>query len=351
MVLFAKAQNNLLVYSFNGDLFKLSINKNIINLKEQASVLVTNVEEDTLMIEIQFSDGKTVEARIYLLEKNKQVKGKEFNYKIEKVKNKPVISFAGINEILQINEPLVPQKPVVDTSYRYKNNILGHFCELKEGTPVYFNNIPKTTECQTPMPDEYMNYLKQLLLKDQTPDEKYTTIEMVTRNNCISILQILEMLKNIDYEVEKLKLLKISYYHITDKSNSTNLENAFKFESSKKELHTFLNEVQSKKQIMISQCERASSDKEITTFAEQIKLYGNDAERYQIFKKLYTNYCYSTAQAKQVLITFIHDREKLEAAQLLYYYCTDRQNYETISDIFSYKQTESDLKDFIEKQN
>ena len=43
-------------------------------------------------------------------------------------------------------------------------------------------------------------------------------------------------------------------------------------------------------------------------------------------------------------------REKLDASKLLYYYCVDTQNYLNISDVFSYKLTESELKDFVEKQ-
>ena len=112
----------------------------------------------------------------------------------------------------------------------------------------------------------------------------------------------------------------------------------------------FLLEIKNNKQSTINKCVKAAEDIEIKSFTDKLIIFNNDAERYETFKKLYSNYCYSSAQAKLVLQTFLHDREKFDASKLLYYYCTDSQNYLSISDVFSYKQTESELKDFAEKQ-
>ena len=345
-----KSQNSLRVYSANGEVFKISINNTLSNEHEQANVLVTNVLEDTVTLKIEFPNNLIAVKKIFLVEKSKLVTHKEFNYKVENIKNKLLISFVNVMDIQNIITPIVPVKPIIDTAYKYKNNILGHFCEVKNDKPIYFNNLPKQDVCEKEMPNDYLNYIALLMAKAEVPDDKYNILENVFRNNCVSVNQTNSLLKYIEYEVEKLKLIKLSYYSITDKNNIKNLEGSFKFESSKNELQNFLNEARTKKQLVKSQCEKEAEDVEIKSFIEKLSIFNSDNERYQTFKKLYINYCFSSIQSKQVLQTFIHDREKLDVAQLLYYYCSDRQNYLTISDVFSYKQTESDLLDFLEKQ-
>lgn len=347
---FINAQNNLRVYSAKGSVFKLFINKNLANEHEQANVLVTEILLDTITVKIEFENNLTLTKTIYLLEKTKKTSNKEFVYKVENLQNKLVISFISVNEIQKLISPIVPLKPIMDTTLKYKNNVLGHFCELKNNNPTYFNNLPKKGDCTSPMPAEYINYTAILINKTQVSDEKFEVLENVFKNNCISVQQTNMLLKHIDYEIEKLKLIKIAFYNLTDKTNVKNLETSFKFESSKKELSNLLLEVKNNKQSAINKCVKAAEDIEIKSFTEKLNIFYNDAERYETFKKLYPNYCYSSVQVKLVLQTFLHDREKLDASKLLYYYCTDSQNYLSVSDVFSYKQTESELSDFVEKQ-
>ncbi len=351
LVLIFKAQNNFRIYSANGELFKLDVNNVLVNNSLQASVLVKNLTVDTLNVNIEFENKVKVESKIYLLEKSKTVTNKEFTYKVENIKNKLEISFVNVLEIQKLIEPIVPLKPLIDTSYKYNNNVLGHFCELKNSKPTYFNNTPKQGNCEVAMPPEYLNYVAILMLKTEVADDKFEVVENVFRNNCVSTVQTNSLLKYIDYEVEKLKLIKIAYFNIIDKANLKNLESSFKFESSKKELQNYLSEVKNAKQLTNINCTKASEDNEIKSFIDKLTTLTSDNERYEIFKKLYTNYCYSSTQVKLLLQPFIHDREKFDAAKLLYYYCMDKTNYLLVSDVFSYKQTEGDLKDFIEKQN
>jgi hypothetical protein len=345
-----KPQNNLRIYSSNGELFNLSLNGILVNQQQEANVLVTKVVEDTVIIKVGFPNNLKIEKKIYLLEQSKPIANKEFSYIVENLNNKLTISFVTSSDIQKSIDPIVPKKPIIDTSNKYRNNVLGHFCELKNNSPIYFNNIPKQSLCEKPMPNEYLNYIAILMSKTEVPDDKFNVLENVFRNNCVSIAQATVLLKYVEYEVEKLKLIKMAYFSFTDKANAKNLETSFKFESSKKELQSFLNEAKARKQLTISQCVKATEDAEMKAFIEKLSVYNNDAERYQTFKKLYANYCYSLAQIKQILQGFIHDREKLDITRLLYYYCIDRENYDSISEVFSYKQTESDLKDFIEKQ-
>ncbi|MBI2721817.1 MAG: DUF4476 domain-containing protein [Bacteroidetes bacterium] len=343
------AQNNLRLISENGRLFKAYANNKVLNEKPEASILVENIKEDTLVIRVEFEDKEIAEGTLYFLEKRNKVAHKEFNYLLDNKHNKVKFTFTGMYPIITLPEPLVPVKPVVDTSYKLRNNLLGHYCELKEGKALYFNNIPSKGDCKTPMPKIYLTYYTNLVKRAQTEDDKYAIAENTCRNNCISVSQLNKILALVPYELEKLKLIRTAYYHITDKKNKSQLDSSFKLESSKKELNGFLTTADETKQQLVN-CTKSSPDNVIGLFCEKLSVYANDAERYQIFKKTYADYCYSTAQVKQVLKTFIHDREKLDAAKALYYYCTEKEKFEDLSESFSYNTTTADLKDFVSKQ-
>jgi hypothetical protein len=345
------SQNNVSLFTSNGSLFTVVIKDKIINATPQANVIVENVTEDTLMLKIELENNKKFESTIYLLEKKQPVKHKEFDYAIEIDKEKIKLNYLGTYDIKNIREPIVAKKPVVDTSQKYRNKTLGHLCEIKENKPVYFNNIPRDRKCTTAMPDEYLGYVAILMLKAEVQDHKYAIIENVLRNNCVSVAQTNTLLNYIDYEIEKLKLIRIGYFNLADPANQKNLENNFRFESSVKELNSFLKNSGDYKLKTSSTCTKASEQNFITDFSEKLSAYANDSQRLEAFKKIYPEYCYSIEHVQQILQKFLHDREKLEAAKQLFFNCVEKNNFLSVSGVFSYNQTASELKDFVEKQN
>ncbi len=344
------SQNNLNLYSINGEIFKVYANGKIINQNAEASVLIEDVAEDTIKIKIEFENKVTGEQTLYLLEKGKEIKNTEFDYSIDAKSNKVKFTFEGTKQIINPPNPIVPIKPVVDTTFKYRNTLLGHYCELKDGKPTYFNNTPKTGDCKIAMPNTYLNYLNVLMSKAQIEDDKYNIAENTTRNNCISVAQLNKILLHIVFEIEKLKLIKLSYFHLTDKNNLKNLDSTFKLESSKRELALFLKSADDSKLKSEVICIVATKDIEITQFSDNLTIYNNDSERFAVFKKTYPNFCYSAAHISLILSKFIHDREKLDAAKLLYFYCVEKDNFLNISDVFSYKNTFAELQEFVAKQ-
>jgi hypothetical protein len=346
----AFSQNNLSVYTKDGSLFSLYLNDSLINKIPQASILAEGIKKDTLKAKVILDNKQSAEETVYLLEKTTHTSGREFNYIVEMKGGKLKIIFNGMEEITKIPKPLVPPKPVVDTTSKYRNNLLGHYCELKEGNPVYFNNRPKDRVCKTAMPNEYLNYMNILMAKAQVEDDKYVIAENTTRNNCVSVGQLNKILTQISFELEKLKLIKESYVNIVDKKNSSRLDSTFKLTSSKNELAAFLKTADENGYKTSRQCTKASADADMKPVYEKLGAYNNDTERFQALKKMYAEYCYSVVQVKTLLTLFIHDKEKLDAAKMLYFQCVDTENYMKLSDLFSYGSTVSDLQDFLNKQ-
>ena len=347
---FAFTQNSIRVFSGEGELFTVIAFDSVQNKIPQTNVLIQSIFEDTVRIKIEFEDKTKFETVLFLFEKGKPTKNKEFDYRINREKNKVKLSYAGYYNNSTLPNPLVPIKPIVDTTAKYKNTRLGHFCELKDGKPVYFNNLPKNGNCIAGMPPEYLNYTNLLMVKAQVVDDKFIIAENICRNNCLTVEQLIFILKYIDFEIEKLKLIKIAYFNLSDRVNKKDLEKSFRFESSIKELNNvFQNAVDPKKQISAI-CITASKAEDIKSFEDNLTVYTNDTQRLEAFKKLYDEFCYSKDQILSTLKLFIHDRERIDAAKMLYYRCIEKEKFLEISEVFSYNETISELKDFVEKQ-
>ena len=106
------SQNNARLYSANGEIFKVLIGNKEVNVIAEANVLVENISSDTLVVKIVFENNKESEAVIYLLDKGKKTKNKEYNYRINPEKGALKITFAGIHEIVRLPDRIVPKKPV-----------------------------------------------------------------------------------------------------------------------------------------------------------------------------------------------------------------------------------------------
>ena len=347
---FVIAQNNVRVFSGNGELFTVIAFDTIQNKVPQTNVLIQNIYDDTLRLKIQFENKSKFETTLFIFEKGKTTKNKEFNYRLNREQEKIKLSYNGYYDVVKLPQPLVPEKPIVDTTSKYKNTRLGHFCELKDSKPIYFNNIPKEGNCVTGMPEEYLNYTNLLMLKAQVVEDKFIIAENICRNNCLTVAQLNFILKYIEFEIEKLKLIKIAYFNLVDMNNKKELEKSFRFESSVSELNTFFKIAVDTKVLAAKNCKTASTEEEIKNLQSQLNIYTNDSQRYDAFKKSYEEFCYSKDQVVIILNTFIHDREKLDAAKMLYYRCSEKDNFLLIADIFSYNETISELKDFVSKQ-
>ncbi|MDO9000771.1 MAG: DUF4476 domain-containing protein [Bacteroidota bacterium] len=347
---YASAQNNVRIFSGQGELFTVSVFDSIQNKIPQTSVLITSIYEDTLQIKLEFENKTKFETTLFIYDKGKPTTNKEFNYKITREGSKVKLSYVGYYDIKKLPNPLVPEKPIIDTTTKYKNTRLGHFCELKDGKPIYFNNIPKDEICKTGMVAEYLNYTNLLMVKAQVVDDKFIVAENVCRNNCLTVSQLNFILNYIDFELDKLKLIKLAYFNLVDIANKKDLEKSFRFESSVTELNSFLKTAPDSKIKSSTICKNASSQEEIKALANKLGAYENDSQKFDVFKKSYGEYCYTKDQVVTILTLFIHDREKFDAAKLLYFRCIEKGSFLEISEVFSYNETISGLKDFVAKQ-
>jgi hypothetical protein len=349
-VLLATGQNSLRLFTADGSLFKAYLNDSALNKTAQASVFAGNIPQDTVSVSVEFENSLRGEQQIYLLEKGKPVTATEFNYMVEVKNNKVRFTYTGTQNLIKLPEPLVPPKPAADTLGKYRNNILAHFVELRNGQAFYFNNIPRVGECKTPMPQEYLNYMQILMSRAQSEDDRFKIAENTALNNCVSVSQMNNILGYIPFEIEKLKLIKLYFHHVVNKEKKKDLDSTFRLEASKKELASFLKNTDVTKLKTDADCSVPAPEGEFKQFYTPLTVYSNDYERYDAMKKTYYDHCFSVNQIKSLLSLYIHDRERIDAAKLLYFYCVDKANFLDISEVFSYTTSVADMKQFVEKQ-
>lgn len=346
------AQNSLIIFSAKANYFNATCKEIPFIDSFQQELKVTDIKLDTLHLNITLKKDKTTLQRtVFLLEKGQPVNNKEFIFSLEQddESKKLNLVFITVTTIKKLPNPLVPPKPKEDTTYKWRNNVYGNVFELKDGKPIFYLNIPKNNICNVAMADANLNYAIQLLERTAIESERYKYASDLAKNNCLSCLQANRILAGLNYELDKLKLLKEIYPHLIDKANFKTLRSSFKFESSKKEFDDIAlnpNSLNAKNKII---CTKAVSDSVVNSIAGTLKLYSTDFEKHECMKEKYFNLCLNSAQFKSILQILIHDREKFDLVKLFYNNITDKENLGILTDLFSYKETIIDYANFLKQ--
>lgn len=107
----ANAQNNARLFSAKGELFSVFMNEQAVKPNAEASVLIENISADTLQLKVAFENEKPIEITIYLLDKGKKTRDREYVYKLSFDAGTIKSTFLNIVAPVSLPEPLVPQKP------------------------------------------------------------------------------------------------------------------------------------------------------------------------------------------------------------------------------------------------
>jgi len=343
-------QNTARLYSSNGALFSVYFNDRLQNKTPQASVVLENMKQDTLYLKVEFENTPRQGVSIYLLNKGKGTSHMEFVYRFSLNNGKIGVSFEGMYDEAKLPEPLVPKEPTADTSANYKNSVFGHLCELKNGNMTYFNNLPGTGLCKNPMPNEYLTYASFLASKTTLNSQRSLIAENVCSNNCLNVEQLNKLLPYMEFELDKIRLVHMAYFNLVDTANAKQLLKQFKLAASISELNNFFGNSEKYRMTKKGNCKTADEDKIMNDYLLLISNCNNDNQRLEFLRKSFNVHCYSVTQINTVLKAFVHEREKLESAKLLYSNCVEKEKYAEVRSSFVYKENINELNDFIEKQ-
>lgn len=100
--------------------------------------------------------------------------------------------------------------------------------------------VAKPAGCVNPVSNDNFQRGLSSVKNASFADEKEKIARQFTKNNCLSVNQILEMMKTFSFEENKLNYAKFAYDFCTEKGNYFQVNDGLTFSSSKDDLNEFL---------------------------------------------------------------------------------------------------------------
>ena len=95
--------------------------------------------------------------------------------------------------------------------------------------------------CDQPMDDQSFGEAKETIAAKSFSDSKKQLAKQITRSNCLTTSQIVELLILMNFESDKLDFAKFAFAYTYDQDNYYKINEVFSFESSISELEGYLN--------------------------------------------------------------------------------------------------------------
>ncbi len=94
-------------------------------------------------------------------------------------------------------------------------------------------------QCNT-VDDAKINSLTEKVSKQHLDNNKLKLIQDYLNTDCIKSAQLLTLIKLLNFEEDKITIIKKSYSKLVDPQNISEILKLLEFESSKKEIQTFI---------------------------------------------------------------------------------------------------------------
>lgn len=217
--------------------------------------------------------------------------------------------------------------------------------------PAY--NYPSVTTysgsagCPSPISDNDFMVLATDVLMCANDDEIMVKVNKIAQNNCLSMAQAMKLASMFQMEVHGLQFLKVSFIHLYDQQNYAAAEQCFTHIPYQHEWLNFcLNFL--KPPAPVITCNVSSEE-----FKGMVKNVNNanfSDKQIEIVKKLNTHHCFTTAQVKAIMNQFSFPANKLDAAEILYDKCLDKEKYYTLKDEFVFPSYQEQFEQIIKKK-
>ena len=142
------------------------------------------------------------------------------------------------SELLQFQMATEMTVEETDSSIDY----LPHTSPEPEPEPEY--NLPGyrgPVGCDWPMDDSAFNRAKNAISNQSFESDMLSIAKQVASNNCLLVNQVIEMVELFGFESSRLEFAKYAYRYTYDVGNYHEVNNAFSFSSSQRELNDYIN--------------------------------------------------------------------------------------------------------------
>ncbi len=341
--------NNLVVFSENGNPFTLYVNGELINNEPQVNIKAFNISEGWCKLKAIFEKDNTVVSDSIHIKPFQKNSYKEITYSIKQGAKGNKFVFVSMSDLSAPQTPKVPEPPVIKGPVA-DNNLYGNLYRAKDNKPVFFRNYNDTTgKCKLSLSDDDVLHGINLITKSNDIHDKYSYTETIIEYNCYTVNQLSPFLSLLETEMDKLKIAKRAYPHLTDKNNIHKIGELFLFKSVKEEFEYFLEETANKEHQLSLKCAVAVSDGKVSEIINMIKKENYEHDKLRVAKEQTVNNCLSSAQVKKILDIFNHDRERMDFVISAYNVTIDKENFKILEENFQFSENKTEFLKFISK--
>lgn len=348
-------RNSLVVFSATGKRFILKVNNEQVNKIPQSNVKAFNLNtgKQYLAVEFREDNDQSVLKDSITIGGEEKYADKEFTYALtDDEKNGHSLHrlhFITVNDTSGPSEPKVPESPK-EIVPLIDNSIYGILYRAKDNRPVFFDNYNDTARsCEKILGDKEIKYLRQLMDKSNDPEIKYNEVMQTIRNNCYSTVQLKALVPLLTTELDKLKVCKEAYWHLTDRQNAKTMTDVLVYKTLQDDYLNYLGDLANIEKQQRLKCTTPIGDAAFKALVENIKATAYENEKIKAAHKQLVNNCLSTDQLIQVMSLFVHDREKLDFAKYSYRIVTDKDNFYKLADSFLFKETKEEFNKYFSK--
>lgn len=233
-------------------------------------------------------------------------------------------SKAGMKEIKQIEESVIPSKP-------------------EEVTPIFgdytypsHNNYSGPTGCAGPViKDEIFMAIARKACCLPYDDSRSQYITENTNGLCISMMQAMQLTSFIHTHALRLNTMKTMFPRIYDQGNYLAANQLFNTQELKNDwnstIELTLKQASAPKPVVVD-CTASDADLKNAIKSANSKTFPSD--KMDALKLAAKNKCYSIAQIRQLCELFMIEKDKLDVMKIFYAKCTDKDNYDQMTDVF-----------------
>ncbi len=253
--MFGQLSRNIVITSGNNVPFRVYVNKGLINNAPLKEVRITGLTADYYDITVQFATRgtPTVTSSLYAAPLS------EIVYEVYPPDNRNPEGTIYIQDIYPLNEKIPQFQPgtvfVFGTTGRAMPPQGGNIQSGQININITNNNTPVnppggvvpgytgTIGCQPPVtPDRYESMLQAVISKDFDEAKLRVAKQIIRQNSCLTVSQLMGILRLFDFDKDKLELAKLAYHYIYDIENFYKVNNVFDFENSVEELDKYISD-------------------------------------------------------------------------------------------------------------
>ncbi len=287
--------SNLTVFSESGELFKLSLNNELVNQTGAANVKKTNIIAGRYIVNVDFEDLYTTDISqtiviaagyelTYIVKKNRKGEYQLRGFNMTEITNGGnnnntnnntnnnngntndgltidydngvydgntnyndgmTIEFNDGSDFMGNNTQIDGAN--ISVNYSFLGSSMGMDFNINDffNDPNYADNGFQTqnapTGCYNAMNNYNFTQAKQAIANETFESDKESVAMQVIGANCLYSMQVKDILDIFDYESTKLKVAKFAYHHTLDIGNYFLVNTAFTHDSTKKELNEYIN--------------------------------------------------------------------------------------------------------------